>query len=298
MKKNNLTRKLVAFSAVTLLAAATVRSASPARDPVADAFFFAAKEFRLIEKASIAAKQTTHTHGSSDPAQADASIRVLQDKSASQEAKFDAMLVFLDSANLTEVAFWALLDVALDRDNNKDEAVRSKAVFALATAIAYTHPTDFERGKFLIELMRGEKFNKYFMAIACDPAATVRQQRLYFFGATAVNTNPKLVKILTPVFLPMLLSSLASPGEEWSVKTEGLWSLSQLLEIKAVSIGEIARDLERSATSDPDESVRETAADLLESHRAELREQGYIELKNRIDLPQYCRSLAGESGAR
>ncbi len=203
-----------------------------------------------------------------DPARVELSIRVLRDPSASESQKLDAMHTFLDASNLTDDAFWTLLDAARDRVNNTD-LVRTRALFSLATAIAYTHPNDFNRGKNLISLILDDRFKRAFDDLGADPVATVRQQRLYFFGATAINTHPAMVKRLVPVFLPMLLSSLG-PIEEWFVKSEGLWSLGQLLEIQAISIGQVAEILKKISESDPDISIQESAKELLASTHGQI----------------------------
>lgn len=206
-----------------------------------------------------------------------ATIKILQDKQASDREKFDAMHIFLDPENLTEEAFWALLELARERTglgvdrpfrDFRPLTLRASALFFLSTAVAYTHPTDIEKGRLLIRLVRSDRFQKILQELESDPSWEVRQERLYFFGATTINTHPSLVAALAETFLPLIFSTLQAENDEF-VLLEGLWSLEQFLEPRlsgSRSLFEVGEDLSNLAASTPYQSVREAALDLLEEY--------------------------------
>jgi|CXWL01.1.fsa_nt_gi hypothetical protein len=195
-----------------------------------------------------------------DPRQVAVAISILNDRGASEKTKLEALSFFTKTTNLTDSAFWTLLQVA-GAPAEKDE-VRVTALVRLSGAISYILPEDVERAENIVALMSTDKFQKGMAAVGQAGLPELRAKRLYFFGAATLNIPPALSARLGPVFLPMLLSSLRKEKDPTAMN-EGLWSLSRLLEIKAVSMDEIAPDLRRIASSDADASIRDIAKKML-----------------------------------
>lgn len=200
---------------------------------------------------------------------ADDALRVLKDRHAWGRDKIEAMYPFLESDNFSEEAFWTLLDNARLRSHpDADKPLRpegsgyprtfrASALFFLSTALAYSHPDDFDKGRQLIRLVRDERFKKAMAELAGDHSAEVRQQRHYLLGALTVNTRVELIRVLAPDIVPLILSGLAAP-DEGPVLSDGLWALEQYMDAGARLSAEHYNELGRLARQAPDPQVRES----------------------------------------
>lgn len=196
-----------------------------------------------------------------NPREVKIALEILADRGASEETKLEALSFFTKTTNLTDDAFWMLLKVAGGATTEKD-AVRVTALVRLKGAISYILPDDVERAEHIIALLLSDRFQEDMAAMKNDGLAELRAARMHFFGVVTLNIAPASARRLGPAFLPLLLSSLRVEKDPTTMN-EGLWSLSRLLEIKVVSMDQIAPDLRRIASSDADADVREIAKKML-----------------------------------
>lgn len=200
-------------------------------------------------------------------------LRVLKDPHAWGAEKLEAMYAFLDSASFSEEAFWALLDTAGFRSHPEADKLlrpedaaypptfRSSALFFLSTALAYSSPDDFAKGRLLLGLVQTPRFKKAMADLETDRSSHVRQQRLYLLGAMTVNTRVELVRALAPTIVPMILPSLAWADHQ-PIVSDGVWALEQYLAAGPKLSSEIRQEIERLASTAPDPQTRERLSPL------------------------------------